>query len=128
MTLLKASAAIMWAVSLSFGLPAPFVAAYLLRERKLPIFIGQFPVYGGGYLERWSPEAFSVALGLFTALSAVELFAGVLLWHGQKLGGFVALALLPIEIAFWAGFALPIPPALGLVRIGLLLAGWSALR
>jgi len=66
-------------------------------------------------------------LGLFTALSAFELFAAVLLWHGQKLGDFVTLALLPIEIVFWAGFALPIPPALALVRIGLLWAGWSAL-
>ncbi len=127
MTLLKASAVVMCLVALGFGLPAPYVAAYLLRERKLPIFMGMFPAYGGGFFERCSPERFSVLLGLFTALSAAELFAGVLLWQGEKLGALITLALLPIEIVFWAGFALPIPPALAVVRIGLLLAGWSAL-
>lgn len=38
------------------------------------------------------------------------------------------VALLPVEIGFWIGFALPIPPVLALVRLLLLVAGWSALR
>jgi hypothetical protein len=29
---------------------------------------------------------------------------------------------------FWAGFAVPIPPLFAIARLGLLAAGWSALR
>jgi hypothetical protein len=94
--------------AIGFGAPAPFVAAHLLRQRKLPMFMNAFPAYGGGFFERWSPEVFAVLLGLFAALSALELFAAVLLWNGEGLGGWLAVALLPIEALFWAGYALPI--------------------
>jgi hypothetical protein len=40
----------------------------------------------------------------------------------------MTIALLPIEVLFWAGFAIPIPPLIALARIGLLAAGWSPLR
>lgn len=125
---LKISALLMAAVALGFGGPAPFVAAHLLRERRLPTFMGMFPMYGGGFADGWVPEAFVVALGLFTALSAFELFAAVLLWQGLQLGGTLALALLPFEVVFWALFAVPIPPLIGIVRTALLWSGWSELR
>jgi hypothetical protein len=118
----------MWLVAAGFGIPAPFVAGHLLRERALPTFIGLFPMYGGGLFERWSVEVFAVLLGVFTALSAFELFAGWLLWQGEPLGALIMIALLPIEVVFWAGFAVPIPPLIALARIGLLAAGWSSLR
>jgi hypothetical protein len=105
---LKASAVLMWIVA-------------LLRERSLPIFMGLSPMYGGGFFERWSPEIFAVLLGAFAALAAFELFAGVLVWHGEQVGALITLA-------FWAGFAVPIPPLTAVVRVALLLAGWSALR
>jgi hypothetical protein len=111
---LKASAVLMWIVAVGFGAPAPFVATYLLRERSLPIFMGLFPMYGGGFFERWSP--------------VFELFAGMLVWHGEQVGALITLALLPIELAFWAGFAVPIPPLTAVVRVAVFLAGWSALR
>lgn len=129
MLALQASAALMWFIAISFGTPSAFVATHLLRERKLPNLFGlPFPAYAGGFFERWSPEVFAVLLGLFAALSALELFAGYLLWQGERLGAVLTLALLPIEIVFWAGFALPGPPAVALARFGLLWAGWSALR
>jgi hypothetical protein len=99
-----------------------------LRESKLPTFMGLFPMYGGPLFGRCSKETFTVALGLFTSLSAFELFTAVLLWQGHRLGGVLTLGLLPVELAFWAAFALPIPPALGIFRLGLLWWGWSALR
>ena len=114
-------------VALGFGGPAPFVAAHLLRERTLPTFVGAFPMYGGGLANGLAPEAFAVVLALFTAMSAVELFAAVLVWQGLQVG-VLMLALLPFEVAFWAAFALPIPPVFGLVRLALLWANWSALR
>jgi hypothetical protein len=125
---LQASSALMWLVAAGFGIPAPFVASYFLRERMLPSFMGLFPMYGGGLFDRLSPEVFAVLLGLFTALSAVEAYAGWLLWNREPLGAGMTLVLLPIEIVFWVGFAVPIPPVLAVVRVGLLAAGWSALR
>lgn len=125
---LKASAALMCLVAIGNVAASPFVATYLLRERKLPFLPWGFVAYGGGFFERWSPEVFAALLGLFAALSALELFAGYLLWQGEPLGALITIALLPIEVVFWAGFAVPIPPLIALARIGLLAAGWSALR
>jgi hypothetical protein len=118
----------MWLVAAGNVIMAPLVAAHLLRERTLPTFMGLFPMYGGGLFERWSVEVFAVLLGLFAALSALEAFAAWLLWEGERLGALMTIALLPIEVLFWAGFAVPIPPLIALARIGLLAAGWSALR
>jgi hypothetical protein len=115
-------------VAAGFGIPAPFVASYLLRERMLPSFMGLFDMYGGGVFDRFSPEAFAVVLGLFAALCALEAHAGWLLWNGERLGALMTLALVPIEVMFWAGFAVPIPPLFAIARLGLLAAGWSALR
>lgn len=125
---LKTSAALMALVAIGFGGPAPFVARHLLRTGKLPTFMGLFPMYGGGFLERWSHGGFALMLGAFTALSTVEVLASYLLWNGAPLGAYITLGLIPVEIFFWAGFALPIPPVFALVRVTLLLVGWSSLR
>jgi hypothetical protein len=125
---LKASAVVMLLVAAGFGIPAPFVASHFLRERTLPTFMGLFAMYGGGLFDRYSPEVFGVLLGLFTALCALEAYAGWLLWNGEKLGAVITLALLPIEVVFWAGFAVPFPPLIAVARLGLLAVGWSILR
>jgi hypothetical protein len=43
---------------------------------------------------------------------AAELLAGRLLWNRLRSGAIFALALLPVQVAFWIGFALPadLPP------------------
>jgi hypothetical protein len=125
---LQASSVLMWLVAAGFGIPAPWVASFYLRERTLPSFMGLFPMYGGGPLDRFSPEVFAVFLGLFTALCALEAYAGWLLWSGEPVGARMTLLLLPFEAVFWAGFALPIPPLIAVARLGLLAFGWSALR
>ena len=126
--MLQAAALCAALIGLGFGLPTPFAAAQLLREGRLPTFIGAFPMYGGGWLERAPQEWFVVGLALFAAVCAVDAFAAVLLWDGQRLGALLLIATLPFEAIFWSGFALPIPPIFALVRSGLLAAGWSALR
>jgi hypothetical protein len=128
MLALKASAALMWLVAAGWGIPAPFVASYLLRERVLPTLEPIGHLMGGGFFGRFSPEVFAVLLGLFAALSALEAFAAWLLWQGEPLGGLMTVALLPVELVFWAGFGVPIPPLMAIARIGLLAAGWSSLR
>ncbi|MDP9282559.1 MAG: hypothetical protein M3P38_10740 [Chloroflexota bacterium] len=51
-----------------------------------------------------------------------------MLWNGESLGALITLALLPIEVVFWAGFAVPFPPLIAIARLGLLAAGSSALK
>ena len=128
MSLVKTAAGILIALSVGFGAPAPFVASYLLREGRLPIFMGLFPAYGNGLFQRFSPATFAVLLGVFTAVNAFDVFAGVLLWGGHKLGAYALLGALPVQVVFWLGFALPIPPLLTFVLLGLLWAGRGSLH
>lgn len=128
LTTVRGAAVLLWVVAAGFGLPALLVARHLLERRELPMFFGLFRMYGGGLFERFSPEAFAILLAVFAGLSAVEAVAGWMLWNGSRAGGVLALALLPFEIVFWAGFAVPIPPIGAIVRLGLLAAGWGSLR
>ena len=125
---LQAASVCMWLVALGFGLPTPFAAAYLLREGRLPTFMGSFSAYGGGLFERAPHDVFVVALALFAAVCAIDAFAATLVWNGERIGALLMIVTLPIEAIFWIGFALPIPPMLALVRSALLAIGWSALR
>ena len=50
------------------------------------------------------------------AVCAAEVVVGVLLWSGATAAPWLALALLPVELVFWIGFALPVGPLLGLAR------------
>ena len=128
LTTVRASAVLLWIVAAGFGLPAPLVTRHLLERQELPMFFDLFHMYGGGLFARFSPETFAILLALFTGLCVVEAIAGWMLWNGAQAGGVLVLALLPFEIAFWAGFAVPFPPLIALVRLGLLAAGWGSLR
>ena len=44
-----------------------------------------------------------------------------MLWTGASYAPAVGYALLPFELVFWIGFALPLGPLLGMARTGLLL-------
>ena len=128
MTALRGAAVLFWLIAAGFGVSAFPVAAHLLQQRELPMTMFGFRAYGGGWFERFSPETFAILLGVFVGICAVEAFAGWLLWNGSRTGGILTLALLPLEIVFWSGFAIPIPPVAAVIRLGLLAVGWSALR
>jgi len=128
LTAVRGAAVVFWLIAAGFGPYAFPAAAHLLQHRELPMTAFGFRAYGGGPFERFSPEVFAILLGLFVGICAVEAFAGWLLWNGSRAGGTLTLALLPIEIVFWSGFAVPIPPIAAVIRLGLLAAGWSALR
>ena len=91
------------------------------QHGELWTFLG-FPTYGDGPFERWGLTT-SVALMLgFVAVCGAEVVVGVLLWRDATTAPWLALALLPVELAFWIGFALPFGPLLGLVRTALVVA------
>ncbi|HEX2318320.1 MAG TPA: hypothetical protein VHJ18_04990 [Streptosporangiaceae bacterium] len=63
----------------------------------------------------------------FLLACTAEVVAAWLLWNRLRSGAILALALLPVEFAFWIGFPLPVGSATGLARTVLILLGWSTL-
>jgi hypothetical protein len=83
-------------------------------------FMG-FPTYGGGPFERIGVQTSTALLVGFLAVCIAEVAVGVLLWAGAPYAPAVSYALLPFELAFWIGFALPLGPPLGIARTALVL-------
>ena len=124
---IRIAAALTMFVALGFGLPAPWVILRLRRTGALPTFFDLFPLYGGPAFARVSHTTFSMMLGSFAVVLALDLIAGWLLWKGDRAGAVLTLALVPVEAVYWAAFALPIPPVMAVVRIALIAVGWRAL-
>ena len=108
-------------LGLGFGLPGVYGAWYYERQGEVWTFLG-FPTYGNGPFERWGlPTSTTLMVG-FVAVCAAEVAVGVLLWRDATAALWLALLLLPVELVFWVGFALPFGPLLGLVRTALVAA------
>jgi hypothetical protein len=102
-------------LGLGFGLPCAYGIRYLSRTGEVWTFLG-FPTYGGGPFERIGIRTTVPLLVAFLVVCGLEVVTGWLLWRGRRASRVVAVALLPIELAFWIGFALPFGPPLGLAR------------
>ena len=102
-------------LGLGFGLPGIYGAWYFAREGQVWTFLG-FPTYGDGPFERWGVPTSVPLLTGFVAVCAAEIVVGVLLWREESVALWLALALLPVELVFWLGFALPFGPLLGVAR------------
>ncbi len=53
----------------------------------------------------------------FLAVCVAEVALGVMLWTGSDFALHASYALLPFELSFWIGFALPLGPLLGMARV-----------
>ena len=116
------------AYTAAFGLPAIPIAGFVLRERRLPWLWDLFPMYGGPWWDAMTINEFVASLGAFVAVNAVVAAGGILLWTGRRAGAWLSLAPLPLEVAFWIGYALPFPPLIALLRVALVVAAWRGLR
>ena len=117
----KAAAVCSLVLGLGFGLPGAYGAWYYARHGEVWTFLG-FPTYGDGPFERWGlPTSTALLLG-FMAVCIAEVVVAVLLWRDAMIALWLALALLPVELVFWIGFALPFGPLLGLARTALVVA------
>lgn len=117
----RAAALCSLVLGVGFGLPGAYGAWYYARHGEVWRFLG-FPTYGEGPFER---RGFPISVGLllgFVAVCVAEIVVGVVLWRGAPSGPWLALALLPVELVFWVGFALPLGPLLGLPRTVLVVA------
>jgi hypothetical protein len=124
--MVRAAGVFTWAVGLSFGLPCVLAIWHFASYGDVWTFMG-FPTYGGGPFEDIGIQTTVPLLVVFLLICAAEVGAGLLLWKRLHSGAILALALLPVELAFWIGFALPVGPAAGVARTVLLLLGWSSL-
>ena len=107
-------------LGLGFGLPGVFAIRHFAQTGEVWTFIG-FPTYGNGPFERVGVQTSSALLVGFLLVCIAEVAVGVLLWAGNPYAPAASYALLPFELAFWIGFALPFGPLLGIARTGLLL-------
>ena len=114
----KAAAVCSLVLGLGFGLPGAYGAWHFARHGEVWTFLG-FPTYGQGPFERWGLPTSVPLLVCFVLVCAAEVAVGVLLWRDAGSGLWLALALLPVELVFWVGFALPFGPVLGLARTAL---------
>lgn len=125
----RIDAVLTWVYAAMFGLPAIPIALYHLQSGGLlPRFLDLFPMYGGPWSERFDPGTFAALLIAFLLVLMAASFAAWLVWRGSRAGAVLSLALLPVEVVFWLGFALPVPWAIGIARVVLLLLAWRDLR
>jgi hypothetical protein len=109
----KAAAVLAWVPGLGFGLPCVYAIWYLAEHGAVWTFMG-FPTYGAGPFESIGLETTVPLLLAFLAVCLTEVILGLLLW--TRRGTVLAYALLPLELAFWLGFALPVGPLTGIIR------------
>lgn len=117
-----------WVYAAGFGISTIPVAVYLAQRGTLPTFFGLFEMYGGPWSSRFSHRTFVWLLIAFLIVAVAVAWAAWLVWKGSRIGGILALVLLPIEAVFWIGFALPFPWALGALRAVLLVLAWRSLH
>jgi hypothetical protein len=123
----RATAVLLWIVAAGWGLPAPWLIWWVLARGRLPVLpiIGQ--PNGGPFYFNFSRGAFVALLAISFVLAPAQGWAAWLLWAGKRSGALLQFGLLPVEAAFWYGFALPIPPLLAIVRLVLTASAWRGL-
>jgi hypothetical protein len=121
----KLAAVLSILVGFGFGLPCAYGIWYFSRAGEVWTFLG-FPTYGEGPFEAIGIQTTVLLLPAFLVVCGLEVVMGWLLWRGLRAGAVLAVALLPLEFAFWIGFALPLGPPLGLARAILVIMRWSS--
>ena len=123
----RAAAILLWIVAVGWGLPAPWLMWWVLARGRLPVLpiIGE--AYGGPFYLKAPRGVFVALLAISFVLAFAQGWAAWLLWEGKRSGAWFQFALLPIEAAFWYGFALPIPPLVAIARVILTALAWRNL-
>lgn len=125
--MIRLAALLSWFLALGFGLPGAYGAWYFAAHGDTWTLLG-FPTYGGGPFENAGIPTSAPLLIAFVVVCVAELVIGALLWSSRPAGVLLSVLLLPIEMVFWIGFALPLGPILGVARTGLAASGWLSQR
>jgi hypothetical protein len=117
---MRAAAVLSWVLGLGFGIPGVLGLRHFVRTGEIWTFMG-FPTYGGGPFERLGLATSVPLLTAFLVVCAAEVVSGVLLWTDASGAVTAGWVLLPFELAFWIGFALPFGPVVAIARTVLVL-------
>ena len=123
----RITAVLLWIVAAGWGFSAPWLIWWVLVRGRLPVLplIGE--ANGGPFYFKVTRSTFAKLLALSFLLAVAQAWAARLLWSGKRSGALLQFALLPAEAAFWYGFAIPIPPALAVIRMVLTARAWRGL-
>lgn len=120
-------AALLFIAEAGFGLPMPGTLAHLARTGELPMTPFGFRAFSGPF-EQGGTEAFTAFGWALVVVSALDVFAGVLLWQRRRWGARLAAAMTPFAFALGIGFALPFLVLVVPIRVALVLASRRDLR
>lgn len=125
--MIKIAALCLWFSGLGFGLPCVYGIWSMMNGRGIAYVMG-FPAYGNGPFEKIGVHTTTALLIGFFLVCALECIAGWGIWSGDKGAAVLSMAIIPVEIVFFIGFALPFGPPFLLARIVLLFLSWSMLH
>jgi hypothetical protein len=125
--MIKIAALCLWLSGLGFGIPGIYGIWSMLKGKGIAYVMG-FPAYGNGPFEKIGVHTTVPLLTGFLFVCILECIAGWGLWSGDKGSAILSLAIVPVEMVFFIGFALPFGPPFLLIRIILLLLSWSSLN
>jgi len=124
---IRAAAICSWVLPAGFGLPGVYGTWYFADHDQVWSFVG-FPTYGDGPFEDIGVETTVRLLAAFVLICAGEAIVGWMLWQHRSSATTLSLALLPLELVFWIGFALPFAFVIGAARTVLVVMARSAAR
>lgn len=102
-----------------FGVPCAFGIVHLAQTGEVWQFLG-FPTYGDGPFERIGvPTTVPLLVGFLTVCVA-EVALAVAILRRSPWAAKASTALLPFELVYWTGFALPFGFVFGFARVALL--------
>jgi hypothetical protein len=107
-------------LGLGFGMPAIAGTVHFARTGEVWMLLG-LPTYGGGPFERLGLPTSVPLLIAFALVCLAEVVLGMMVLLHLPHAPTVSYLLLPLELVFWIGFALPFGPPLGIARTILLL-------
>ena len=110
-----AAGAVSMFLGLGFGIPCAFGIRHFAQTGQVWTLLG-FPTYGDGPFERIGVTTTTALLVGFLAVCVADVAVAVMLWTDAPHAAALSYALLPFELAFWIGFALPLGPPLGITR------------
>jgi hypothetical protein len=116
-----------WAAGLGFGPLGAYGAVHFARHGEVWQFLG-FPTYGDGPFEDLGLPTSVPLIAGYVVVCAAEIAVGTMLWTRRPGARRLSVALLPFELAYWFGFALPFGFVLGGLRVAAVAAGSAARR
>jgi hypothetical protein len=125
--MIKIASLCLWITGLGFGIPGIYGIWSMLKGKGIAYVMG-FPTYGNGPFEKIGVHTTIPLLIGFLFVCALECIAGWGLWSGDKGAAILSFAIIPVEMVFYIGFALPFGPPFLLIRSVLLIITWTSLR